>query len=365
MNATRAAKPERSNVKKKFEKKKQERLRYEKILSSSMEGFVTRSAVDKDMEFTLDRVDVSERCAEACDAALLQLLGGALTCDVCVCAGCYVDVDAVGCEAGRERAVADPSAAERLQCQRQPHERPRAINHARRDGRGDGPRAPAELRPGANQSPERENDLQVRQQETHDSWRFRHETRLLTKETGMLVKCVAARWLARQEAVQNITVCMFWFIKCKVFQEDASDAQAFLLDRLSQQYVRLMETLGCKTREQHERDFIYYYLPFVIGNAVYFGERLAPQALSQAPRSLSCIALMRCAAGYYYLLPGSRHLYGKDFRKLVYMHMINLLSGIQICSVSLKVRRHARTAPSHSLGVHSGEQLDAAVVSRC
>jgi len=55
-----ATKPEQTNVKKKFEKKKQERLRYEKILSSSMEGFVTRSAVDKDMDFTLDRVDVSE-----------------------------------------------------------------------------------------------------------------------------------------------------------------------------------------------------------------------------------------------------------------------------------------------------------------
>lgn len=54
-----AAKPEQTNVKKKFEKKKQERLRYEKILSSSMEGFVTRSAVDKDMDFTLDRVNVS------------------------------------------------------------------------------------------------------------------------------------------------------------------------------------------------------------------------------------------------------------------------------------------------------------------
>lgn len=41
--------------------------------------------------------------------------------------------------------------------------------------------------------------------------------------------------------------------------------------------------------------------------------------------------------GYFYLLPGSRHLYGKDFRKIVYMHMINVLSGVQVCLVSLKV----------------------------
>lgn len=80
------------------------------------------------------------------------------------------------------------------------------------------------------------------------------------------------RWLAKQEAIQNITVYMFWFIKCKMFQEDASDAQEYLLDRLSQQYVRVMEILGRKTREQHEKDFIFYYLPFIIGNAVYFGE---------------------------------------------------------------------------------------------
>ena len=45
---------ERSSNKKRFEKKKQERLRYEKILSLAMEGFVTRSALDRDMTFTLD-----------------------------------------------------------------------------------------------------------------------------------------------------------------------------------------------------------------------------------------------------------------------------------------------------------------------
>jgi hypothetical protein len=94
-------------------------------------------------------------------------------------------------------------------------------------------------------------------------------------------------WIVRQAMVQRYLVVLFWFIKVKFFESSAAlyGSEAYLLYHLSKEYKALMDFLGEKSRAEHEKDFVYKYYPFILTNAVYFA--------------------------FYYLYPGSRHLYSK------------------------------------------------------
>ena len=67
----------------------------------------------------------------------------------------------------------------------------------------------------------------------------------------------------------------------------ARSAQEHLLRHVSVIYVQM---LSLRSLEAH-KDFFFKYYPFVLANAVY--------------------------SAFYYLCPGSRHLYTKAFRRIL------------------------------------------------
>jgi len=105
---------------------------------------------------------------------------------------------------------------------------------------------------------------------------------------------------------------MFWFVKVKFFRrENSKDTETYLLSMLSAEYVRMVELLSKKSHSEHNKDFIFRYWPYILANAVYFG--------------------------FYFLCPGSRHLYSKGFRKTVLLQIVQVLHGVQLCPISVKV----------------------------
>ena len=120
------------------------------------------------------------------------------------------------------------------------------------------------------------------------------------------------RWLVKQTVVQQLYVYFWWYIKIKFFQKDLSvDEEFHLLQRVSTEYVKVVELLSQRAHEEHEKDFVYRFLPYILAHGIYFG--------------------------FYHLCPGSRHLYTKAFRRTVLMQVVNSLHGIQLCPVSVKV----------------------------
>jgi len=61
--------------------------------------------------------------------------------------------------------------------------------------------------------------------------------------------------------------------------------ETYLLHHLSSSHAKVMDLLHGRTNVEHEKDFVYRFLPFILCNAVYFG--------------------------LVYIFPGSRHLYTK------------------------------------------------------
>lgn len=120
------------------------------------------------------------------------------------------------------------------------------------------------------------------------------------------------KWLIKQTAVQQQFVFLFWYIKVKFFQKDAGiSVENHLLKYISLEHIKVVELLGKKAREEHEKDFVYRYLPYILAHAIYYA--------------------------FYYYCPGSRHLYTKPFRKTILMQVVKVIHGIQLCPVSVKV----------------------------
>ena len=44
-------------------------------------------------------------------------------------------------------------------------------------------------------------------------------------------------------------------------------------------------------------------------------------------------------AGFTYLCPGSRHLYNKAFKRILYLQAAQVLTGVDVCPVSVQVLR--------------------------
>eukprot|EP01038_Epipyxis_sp_PR26KG_P010870 gene10870-14588_t len=119
-------------------------------------------------------------------------------------------------------------------------------------------------------------------------------------------------WLIRQPMLHRYFVTLFWLIKVKYFEHNKeSSAEAYLLRIMSIEYKRIMDLLSSRSHAEHEKDFVYKFLPFVLTNAIYFG--------------------------FYYLFPGSRHIYSKGFKKTIYMQLVQLMHGVQLCVTTVKV----------------------------
>lgn len=113
-------------------------------------------------------------------------------------------------------------------------------------------------------------------------------------------------------SVQLYFIYMFWLVKVKFFLNDKEEgSEEFLLQRLSGEYVKIVELLSKKAHGENNKDFVFQYLPFIISNAVYYA--------------------------FYFLCPGSRHMYSKGFRKTILMQVVQVMHGVQLCPVSVRV----------------------------
>ena len=120
------------------------------------------------------------------------------------------------------------------------------------------------------------------------------------------------RWLSKQPTMHSYFVHLFWFIKVKFFQRDSGpEAEKFLLENLSVEYVKIVELLSRHAHEEHEKDLVFKYLPYIISNAIFYG--------------------------FFFLCPGSRHLYTKGFRKTILLQIVQVMNGVQLCPISVKV----------------------------
>ena len=121
------------------------------------------------------------------------------------------------------------------------------------------------------------------------------------------------RWLGRQSMIQQYFVYLFWLVKVKFFERDSDpENETFLLRGLSVEYVKIMELLASHGHgAEYEKDFAYQYLPYILANAVYFG--------------------------FFFLCPGSRHIYTKGFKKTILLQVVKVMHGLQLCTASVKV----------------------------
>lgn len=140
----------------------------------------------------------------------------------------------------------------------------------------------------------------------------------------------------KHPSVQLYFVYMFWLVKAKFFLNDKEQgAEAFLLQKLSGEYVKIVELLSKKAHGGNNKDFVFQYLPFIVSNAVYYS--------------------------FYFLCPGSRHMYSKGFRKTILMQVVQVMHGIQLCPVSVRVA-WAKLFPEEEqedvMHQHDGEEND-------
>lgn len=121
--------------------------------------------------------------------------------------------------------------------------------------------------------------------------------------------------LIKQPLVQSYFVSLFWLIKVKFFENDPKEQiearEMFLLRLLSFDYRQFVEMLALRTHAEHEKDFVFKYLPFILTNAVFYG--------------------------FHYIFPGSRHAYSLGFKKTLYMQIVQVMHGFQVCQISVKV----------------------------
>lgn len=120
-------------------------------------------------------------------------------------------------------------------------------------------------------------------------------------------------YLVRLPVIQRYFIALFWIIKVKFFDhdDDIETIEAYLMRMLSADYRVIIELLAARAHAEHEKDFVFKFLPYVLTNGAYYG--------------------------LYYIFPGSRHIYTKALKKTIYMQIIQIMHGIQICPIAVKV----------------------------
>lgn len=102
---------------------------------------------------------------------------------------------------------------------------------------------------------------------------------------------------------------LYWFAHCRFYQNNSELEQHYLLRRVALLYVKL---LSLEALETH-RDFFFKYFPYVMANAIFYG--------------------------FYYLCPGSRHLYTASFKKILFLQLAQILTGVDVSPLSVDVLR--------------------------
>ena len=108
----------------------------------------------------------------------------------------------------------------------------------------------------------------------------------------------------------HLFVYTYWFVHCKFFQPDSEGEQHYLLQHVAAIYVKM---LSLRSLESH-KDFFFKYYPYLLANAVF--------------------------CGFYYLCPGSRHLYTPAFKRILYKEVVQMLTGTTVSPSSVQVLRH-------------------------
>jgi len=125
-------------------------------------------------------------------------------------------------------------------------------------------------------------------------------------------------------------VYMFWFCHCKAFQAQSEVEQEHLLRRIAAIYVQLLSS----TELGANKDFFFKHYPYAVGNAI--------------------------SAGFYYLCPGSRHLYTTTFKRIVYLQCAQVLGGTSGVSPSSVLVARAQLYPEEAAEDAAAESKAAA-----
>jgi hypothetical protein len=133
--------------------------------------------------------------------------------------------------------------------------------------------------------------------------------------------------------VQQYFVYMFWFIKVLFFkcEEEDESVQKFLLRKLGVEYVKIVDTLSKTSHGENKKDFVFRFFPYILTNAVYYA--------------------------FFFLCPGSRHLYSKGLRKTILVQIVQVMHGVQLCPVSVRVS-WAKLFPDEVQDEEDGEDAD-------
>jgi hypothetical protein len=112
-------------------------------------------------------------------------------------------------------------------------------------------------------------------------------------------------------------VYLFWYIHCRFFQKNSAAEQSHLLKIISDRYVRLL-ALSASSMEKEFQDVFFLHYPYILAHSVYWG--------------------------FYYLCPGTRHLYSSSFKRILYLETVRLMSGVEVTPIAI-LRRTAVLFP--------------------
>ena len=83
-------------------------------------------------------------------------------------------------------------------------------------------------------------------------------------------------------------ISQYWYVHCRFFQHNSEPSQAHLLESIASLYVELV---SLESMRDH-KDFFFRYAPYALGHAVHMA--------------------------FHFLCPGTRHLYGTAFRRILF-----------------------------------------------
>jgi hypothetical protein len=123
---------------------------------------------------------------------------------------------------------------------------------------------------------------------------------------------------------QQLFRYLFWFSHCQNFHRlDSLDEQESLLKLVSVKYVSLINLVG-----KSHKDFFFKYFPYALASAI--------------------------CSGFHYLFPGSRHQYKHLFKRQLYLTILQLMTGMRVCPISVHLTR-MKLFPDEEVDDQNGE----------
>ncbi|CAM9314382.1 unnamed protein product, partial [Phaeothamnion confervicola] len=136
------------------------------------------------------------------------------------------------------------------------------------------------------------------------------------------------RRLTLSRESQWLWQCLFWWTHCRFFQPCSGSQQDHLRSLIGGFYIRLLALLPSGRGAAARRgDTFFAHYPLVMASAAYWG--------------------------FHYLCPGTRHLYGGPFKRLLALRCGRLLWGVNVAPVTIRAL-HARLFPDEPLEGDNG-----------